>query len=48
MSDWWAINTDSSENFANGLDMNMPGGNVFPATMVEFAKPAHSWWEALP
>ncbi len=48
MSDWWAINTDSSENFANGLDMNMPGGNVFPATMVEFAAPAHSWWEDLP
>jgi beta-glucosidase-like glycosyl hydrolase len=48
MSDWWAINTDSYENFANGLDMNMPGGTKFPATMVEFASPSHSWWEALP
>ena len=48
MSDWWAINTDSYENFGNGLDMNMPGGYVFPTTMVEFASPAHSWWEALP
>ena len=28
--------------------MNMPGGNVFPSSMVEFATPAHSWWEALP
>ena len=26
MSDWWAINSDSYENFANGMDMNMPGG----------------------
>ena len=48
MSDWWAINTDSYENFANGLDMNMPGGTKFPETMVELSTPSHSWWEALP
>jgi beta-glucosidase len=48
MSDWWAINTDSSDNFANGLDMNMPGSSYLPTSMVEFSKPAHSWWEALP
>jgi len=28
--------------------MNMPGGTKFPANMVEFASPSHSWWEALP
>jgi beta-glucosidase len=38
MSDWWAVNTDSSDNFANGLDMNMPGGNDLPSTMVEMSK----------
>ena len=48
MSDWWAINTDSYENFANGLDMNMPGGTKFPETMVELSTPSNSWWEALP
>ena len=48
MSDWWAINTDSSDNFANGLDMNMPGGTKFPETMIDLATPSHSWWEALP
>ena len=48
MSDCWALNTDSSDNFANGLDMNMPGGTKFPSTMVEMSTPSHSWWEALP
>ena len=38
MSDLWAINTDSSDNFANGLDMNMPGGKDLPSTMVEMSK----------
>ena len=48
MSDWWAINTDSSDNFANGLDMNMPGGMKFPTSMVDLNTPSNSWWEALP
>ena len=26
MSDWWSINSDHYEHFANGCDMNMPGG----------------------
>ena len=26
MSDWWSINNDHYEHFANGCDMNMPGG----------------------
>ena len=25
MSDWWSINNDNYEHFANGCDMNMPG-----------------------
>ena len=28
MSDWWSINSDHHEHFANGCDMNMPGGPV--------------------
>ena len=26
MSDWWSVNNDHYEHFANGCDMNMPGG----------------------
>ena len=26
MSDWWEVMSNSSDNFNNGLDMNMPGG----------------------
>ena len=41
MSDWWAINTDSYENFANGLDMNMPGGPGWTAEPT--GKDGSSW-----
>ena len=34
MSDWWAINSDSYEYFANGCDMNMRGGTKETGTMT--------------
>ena len=45
MSDWWAINTDSYENFDYGLDMNMPGG---PAWTPEMTGKDGSWWSKIP
>ncbi|MBR3674511.1 MAG: glycoside hydrolase family 3 C-terminal domain-containing protein, partial [Clostridia bacterium] len=45
MSDWWAINTDSYENFGNGMDMNMPGG---PGWTPEFTNKDGSWWSKIP
>ena len=45
MSDWWSINTDSYENFAYGLDMNMPGG---PGYTAEMTGKNGSWWADIP
>ena len=45
MSDWWAINTDSYEHFANGCDMNMPGGTKETGTMTG---KEGSWWKEIP
>ena len=45
MSDWWSINTDSYENFANGMDMNMPGGTEW--TKDPTGKDG-SWWAKIP
>ncbi|MBR6133839.1 MAG: glycoside hydrolase family 3 C-terminal domain-containing protein, partial [Bacilli bacterium] len=45
MSDWWAINTDSYENFGNGCDMNMPGGPGW--TEIATGKDG-SWWSKIP
>ena len=44
MSDWWSINTDSYENFANGMDMNMPGG----PNCCEVTGKDGSWWAKIP
>ena len=45
MSDWWAINTDSYENFDYGLDMNMPGG---PESTTKPTGKDGSWWAKIP
>ena len=45
MSDWWAINTDSYENFGNGCDMNMPGG---PGWTENMTGKEGSWWYKIP
>jgi beta-glucosidase len=45
MSDWWSINSDSYENFANGLDMNMPGGPGWSSTPTG---ENGSYWNSIP
>jgi beta-glucosidase len=45
MSDWWSINSDSYEHFANGCDMNMPGG---PTSTSEMTGKEGSWWHEIP
>jgi beta-glucosidase len=45
MSDWWAINTETYENFAFGCDMNMPGG---PGWTPNPTGKDGSWWAKIP
>ena len=43
MSDWWSINNDHYEHFANGCDMNMPGGPGWTPTAT--GKEGSDWYK---